>query len=176
MGEALVVPPVRCVTAARVDKNNRSRYEQRSLRWVAADAETLCCVGARSVIEITRETEVLKGKDQGKRTEERVVYVCSLELDEQRGAEMLERIRRYWGIESGLHQRLDVSCREDASRVRNRNALLVLGIVRRAALGVYMSWRRGRKNQRQSTVKDFHDAMNRFNHRNAFKMITKGYA
>lgn len=170
------VPTVPCVTAESVDKNNRSRYEQRKLRWVAADAETLCCVGARSVIEITREIDYLKGKDQGKHTEERVVYVCSLEPDEKRGAEMLERTRKYWEIESGLHQRLDVSCREDASRVRNDNALLVLGIMRRAALGVYMSWRRGRKNQRQSTVRDFHDAMNRFNHRNAFKMITKGYA
>jgi len=167
---------VRCVIAASVDKNNRSRYERRSLRWVAAEAETLCCAGARSVIEVTREVDILKGKDQGKHTEERVVYVCSQEPDEARGEEMLERIRRYWGIESGLHQRLDVSCREDASRVRDRNALLVLGIMRRAALGIYMSWRRGRKNTRQSTVRDFHDAMNRFNHRNALKMITKGYA
>jgi hypothetical protein len=41
-----------------------------------------------------------------------------------------ERIRRYWDIEGGLHQRLDVSGGEDASRVRNRNAILVLGILR----------------------------------------------
>jgi len=168
----LPVPPVVCVTAASEDKNNRSRHEWRSLRWVAADAETLCCVGARSVVEVTREVEILRGKDKGKRTRETVSYVCTIDLDPGRGEELLERIRRYWGIEGGLHQRLDVSCGEDSSRVRNRNALLVLGMVRRAALGIYLHWRKRFKNKRQSTVKDFHDAMNRFNNRLAFATIT----
>ena len=161
-----------CVTAASEDKNNRSRRERRTLRWVAADAETLCCVAARSVVEITREVEILKGKDKGKLTKERVLYVCTLDPDPLRGEEILARVRSYWGIEGGLHQRLDVSCGEDSSRVRNRNALLVLGIMRRITLGIYLHWRKRRKNQRQSTVKDFHDAMNRFNHRLAFATIT----
>jgi hypothetical protein len=56
----------------------------------------------------------------------------------------------YWEIESGLHQGLDVTAAEDASRVRNRNrnGLLVLGILRRCAMGIYYDWRRGRKNKR----------------------------
>ena len=166
------MPPVVCVTAASEDKNNRSRHEWRSLRWVAAEAETLCCPCVRSVVEITREVEILKGKNQGKRTKEIVVYVCTLDPDPARGEELLERVRQYWGIEGGLHQRLDVSCGEDSSRVRNHNALLVLGIMRRATLGIYFGWRRRRKNKRQSTVKDFHDAMNKFNNRLAFATIT----
>jgi hypothetical protein len=32
--------------------------------------------------------------------------------------------------------------------VRNRNGLLVLGILRRCAMGIYYDWRRGRKNPR----------------------------
>ena len=100
------------------------------------------------------------------------IYICSLEPDAARGDELLERIRRYWDIEGGLHHRLDVSGGEDASRVRNRNAILVLGILRRSAVGIYYHWRRRRKNLRQSTFKDFHDAMNRFNHRLAFATIT----
>jgi len=52
------------------------------------------------------------------------------------------------------------------------NALLVLSMVRRAALGNYLHWRKRFKNKRQSTVKDFHDAMNRFNNRLAFATIT----
>jgi len=60
---------------------------------------------------------------------------------------------------------------EDSSRVRNRNALLVLGIGRRAALGIYLHWRKRFKNKRQARVKDFHDAMNRFNNRLAFATI-----
>ena len=61
---------------------------------------------------------------------------------------------------------------EDSSRVRNHNAIPVLGILRRHAVGIYYHWRRHRKNLRQSTFKDFHDAMNRFNHRLAFATIT----
>jgi hypothetical protein len=37
---------------------------------------------------------------------------------------------------------------------------------------IYYHWRRRRKNLRQSTFKDFHDAMNQFNHRLAFATIT----
>ena len=166
------LPPVPCVTAASEDKNNRSRHEKRAIRWVAADAESLCCPHVRSVVEITRETTPLRGKNKGKTSVERVVAICSLEPDAARGGELLERIRHYWDIEGGLHQRLDVSAGEDASRVRNRNAILVLGMLRRCAVGVFYDWRRKRKNQRQSTFKDFHDAMNRFNHRLAFATIT----
>ena len=123
-------------------------------------------------MEVTRETLVLRGKHKGQRTIERVVYVCSLEPDPSRGTELLERIRRYWDIEGGLHQRLDVSAGEDSSRVRNRNAILLLGILRRAALSLYYQWRLRRKNLRQSTLKDFYDSMNKFNHRLAFATIT----
>ena len=166
------LPPAPCVTAASEDKNNRSRHERRSLRWVAADAETLCCAHVRSVVEITREITALRGKNKGKTSIERITYICSLGPDAERGGELLERIRRYWDIEGGLHQRLDVSGGEDSSRVRNRNAILVLGILRRSAVGIYYHWRRRRKNLRQSTFKDFHDAMNQFNHRLAFATIT----
>ena len=166
------VPPVPCVTAASEDKNNRSRHERRCLRWVEADAEKLCCAHVRSVVELTRATTILRGKNKGQTSVERVVYLCSLEPDEARGGELLGCIRRYWDIEGGLHQRLDVSGGEDASRVRNRNALLVLGILRRCAMGIYYHWRRKRKNLRQSTFKDFHDAMNSFNNRLAFATIT----
>ena len=88
------LPPVPCVTAASMDENNRSRHERRSLRWVAADAETLCCAHVRSVVEITRETIPLSGKNKGKTSVERIIYICSIEPDFARGSELLERIRR----------------------------------------------------------------------------------
>jgi predicted transposase YbfD/YdcC len=168
----MLLPPAACVTAASEDKNNRSRHELRFLRWVEAEAEALCCAHVRSVVEITRETTALRGKNKGKTSVERIIYLCSLEPDPSRGAEVLERVRRYWDIEGGLHQRLDVSGGEDASRVRNRNAILVLGILRRSVVGLFYDWRRKRKNLRQSTFKDFHDAMNKFNHRLAFATVT----
>ena len=123
------------------------------------------------MLEVTREVSFLRGKDKGKRSLERVLYISSLEMDPARAGELLSLIREYWDIEGGLHQRLDVTAREDSSRVRHRNAILILGILRRSIMGLYYDWRRRRKNQRQSTLRDFYDAMNAFNHRLAFSQL-----
>lgn len=58
---------------------------------------------------------------------------------------LLLLIRSYWGIEAGHHQRLDVTAKEDSSRVRHRNSLLVLGRVRRIVPGLYDAWLAPRK-------------------------------
>ena len=123
------------------------------------------------MVEVTREVRILRGKDKGKHSLETVLYVSSLEFDPQRAEQLLAYIRLYWGIEGGLHQRLDVTADEDKSRVRNRNAIKVLGIARRAIFGIYFQWRRRRKNTRQSTLRDFYDAMDCFNHRLAFAKL-----
>jgi predicted transposase YbfD/YdcC len=49
--------------------------------------------------------------------------------------------RDAWGIESGLHQRLDVSHNDDRCRVRNDNAMLVLGVMLRLSNNLFMQWR-----------------------------------
>jgi len=82
------------------------------------------------VIEVTREVEILAGKDKGKHSVETILYVSSKEMNPDRADWLLGIIREYWSIEGCLHQRLDVSAGEDSSRVRNRNSLLVLGILR----------------------------------------------
>ncbi|MEI7902917.1 MAG: hypothetical protein WCK89_21950 [bacterium] len=128
-------------------------------------------MGARSVVEVTREVTILAGKDKGKDTREQVLYVSTLVLDPAQANELLRIVRDYWGIEGGLHQRLDVTAREDTSRVRNRNSLLVLGMLRRTSMGIYENWKRQRKNQRQSTLMDFYDKMSAFNQRQAFDLL-----
>lgn len=143
----------------------------RQLRWVATTPEKLCCVGAQSVVEMTRATEILQGKDKGKCSLETVYYVCSRPMVPENAIALLLLIRSYWGIETGHHSRLDVTAREDASRVRHRNSLHVLGQVRRIVLGFYYAWRAARKNQRQSTLKDFHETMARHQHREAWRLI-----
>jgi len=143
----------------------------RQLRWVGTTPETLCCIGAQSVVEMTRATEILQGQDKGKCSLETVYYVSSLPMAPQNAMNLLLLIRSYWGIESGHHHRLDVTAMEDASRVRNHNSLLVLGQVRRIVMGFYYAWRAARDNQRQSTLKDFHDAMDRHQHREAWRLL-----
>ena len=93
----------------------------------------------------------------------------------ERSEAMLSMIRKYWEIEGLLHQSLDVTAREDESRVRNRNSLLILGIARRSAIGLKVSWKEKRKNQRQSTMTDFYDAMSTNNHQQAFKLFRREF-
>ncbi len=138
---------------------------------MATTPETLCCVGARPVIEITREVTFLSGKNKGAQSAETIHYISSMEMQPERAGEVLGLIREYWDIEGGLHQRLDVTAREDSSRVRHRNAILVLGILRRSMMGHFFQWRRRRQNKRQSTLLDFYDAMNAFNNRLAFSSL-----
>lgn len=141
------------------------------MRWVPTTPETLCCVAAHSVIEITREVTFLSGKNKGNQTAETLNYVSSMEMQPARAEEVLGLIREYWDIEGGLHQRLDVTAKEDSSRVRHRNSILVLGILRRSMMSHFFQWRRSRKNKRQSTLQDFYDAMNAFNNRLAFSCV-----
>ncbi|MEI7535507.1 MAG: hypothetical protein WCK57_14160 [Verrucomicrobiae bacterium] len=129
-------------------------------------------MGACSVLEVTREVTFLAGKNKGTNTREQVLYVSTHKPDAAKADKLLAKIRDYWGIEGGLHQRLDVTAREDESRVRNRNSLLVLGMLRRTCMSIYDDWRRRRKNKRQSTLKDFHDKMSAFNQQLAFNLLT----
>ena len=110
-------------------------------------------------MEITREVNFLRGKHRGTQSIDKIYYVSSRPVLAHEAKDLLDGIRLYWGIENGLHQRLDVSAKEDSSRVRNRNSLLVLGQIRRAAISLYHAWRGKRKNNRQSTLTDFHNTM-----------------
>lgn len=100
-------------------------------------------MGARSVVEITREVHYLSGKKKGEKTKETLYYVSSHEMEPNRAKEILNLIRKYWDIEGLLHQSLDVTAREDGSRVRDRNSLLILGIARRSVIGIKKGWERG---------------------------------
>jgi len=122
------------------------------------------------VVELTREVTELKGKHRGRHSVETALLVSSLPMTPEHALRILLIIRNYWRIEAG-HYRLDVTARRDSSRVRDRNSLLVLGAVRRISLGFHQAWRAKRKNQRQSTFKDFHDAMDCHQHRAAWHLI-----
>ncbi len=69
---------------------------------------------------------------------ETVALVTSLPPAELDATAWLAANRAAWGIENGLHQRLDQSHREDQCRVRLPQSLRVLGMIRRFSISLFM--------------------------------------
>jgi len=63
-------------------------------------------------------------------------------------AVLVRAIRRHWSIENALHWVLDVTFREDDSRVRDRTAARNLALLRKIALNLVTRDRRGRASRR----------------------------
>lgn len=70
---------------------------------------------------------------RGKVTAEIRYYLSSARLPAER---LAAAIRSHWRVENGLHWVLDVTFREDASRVRERNAARNLALLRKIALNL----------------------------------------
>ena len=85
---------------------------------------------------------------------------------------MLQQDRKYWGIETGLHLRLDVIGGEDRSRVCHRNALLNLAVIRRAVVTLAVAWIRRQPKKRLASMSGFYDFMSAKNSQMAFKLVT----
>lgn len=66
-----------------------------------------------------------------KTTEETRYFIVSKAFGVTKFAEV---IRAHWGVENSLHNFLDVSMHEDNSRVRDRNAVVNVSIMRRMAI------------------------------------------
>ena len=80
--------------------------------------------------------------------------------------------RRNWGIEKGLHQRLDVSLGEDRSRVRHRTSALNLAMMRRAVVSVAVCWMRKSRNPRKATRSGFCEHLAAHQLHRAFSLVT----
>jgi predicted transposase YbfD/YdcC len=69
----------------------------------------------------------------GVTTEEVCYFIGSRRMGARRYAQAL---RSHWGIENQLHWQLDVSFKEDASRVENRHGAANLAVMRKLSLGL----------------------------------------
>ena len=77
---------------------------------------------------------------QGQKTTETVYLISSLTLEQMDAAGFLKLKRGYWVIESKLHHALDVTLREDHSRVRQPKAALALSLFRRVVVSFALVW------------------------------------
>ena len=123
---------------------------------------------ARQVASLTR---LILRKDKTRK--ETVHLMTSLDERQASGKDLKAIKRDYWGIESKLHYRLDNVLDEDRSRVRNSNAALVLGMLRRVFVSFAIPWSKEKKktNNRIST-RSFLEHLNAENHRRAFDLAT----
>jgi hypothetical protein len=100
-------------------------------------------------------------------------WLITSRLDDAFSAEqMLAADRRYWGIETGLHLRLDVSAGEDRSRVRHPTSALNLALIRRAVVSVAVHWIRRCRNKRHATLRGFFDFMAAHHARKTLSLVT----
>lgn len=102
---------------------------------------------------------------------ETVALVTSLPPSELNAAQWLAVNRAAWGIESGLHQRLDVSHLEDLCRVRLPKSMRLMGMFRRISNSLFMEWRSRQKKPHHKTTTDFFSAMNAEHHRYAIRCL-----
>jgi len=80
--------------------------------------------------------------------------------------------RQAWGIESGLHQRLDISHLDDLSRVRKPRSMLFMGMFRRLSNSLCMHWMSKQPRSHHKTTTDFFCAMNADHHRYAVRSLS----
>jgi predicted transposase YbfD/YdcC len=100
-------------------------------------------------------------------------YLLSSRPAAQMNAEqMLKADRRYWGIETGLHLRLDVIAGEDRSRVRKCNAVMNLAVIRRAVVSIAVHWIGHCKDRRRATMSGFYDSMCAHSGKKPFNLVT----
>jgi len=102
---------------------------------------------------------------------ETVALVTSLLPEALDAAQWLRDNRAAWGIESGLHQRLDVSHLDDQCRVRKPKSMRVMGMFRRLSNSLFMHWRSQQKKPRHKTTTDFFSALNAEHHRYAIRCL-----
>ena len=152
---------------AWTEELNRGRRERRQIHTQPATAEQICFPHVEQIAQLYRHL--------GKHQPETVYLLSSLSPERLPAHQWLQRIRAYWGVEAGLHQRLDASTNEDQCRVRDRNAVWVLGMFRRLAVSLFAEWRSRDTHRKHATMTDFQSAMGAEHAVPAMRFITARY-
>ncbi len=145
---------------------NRSRVEARCLQRFDITAEQIGFPFAQQAGRLTRFVDRKKCKDEI----ETDWLITSRTHGEMTCPQMLSADRCHWGIENGLHLRLDVTAGEDRSRVRNPRAVLNLAMIRRATISLGIHWIQ--RHQGHVSLRDFYDFMAAKNSKKAFSLVT----
>jgi predicted transposase YbfD/YdcC len=148
---------------------NRGRLEARCLRAFDTTASATAFPFVEQAARLTRCIDSKKHPADKIDTE---YLLCSLPATALGAAQMLAADRRHWGIETGLHLRLDVIAGEDRSRVRNRTSALNLAMIRRAVVSLAVRWIGKCANRRKATLNGFFDFASAKQSKKAFSLVT----
>jgi predicted transposase YbfD/YdcC len=152
---------------AWTDEVNKGRRERRQIHTQSATPEQLCFPHVEQIAQLYRHI--------GKHKPETVHLLTSRPPQRLNATQWLQATREYWGVEGGLHQRLDASLNEDQCRVRNRNAVWVLGMFRRLAVSLFAEWRSRDAKRKRATMTDLHSHMGAEHAAPAMRFITARY-
>jgi predicted transposase YbfD/YdcC len=145
-------------------ERNKGRREDRVLRSAPVTSEQVAFPFAAQAARLRRHL-------QGHSPEE-VCLITSVEPARLDAARWLQLNRQAWGIESGLHQRLDVSQNDDRCRVRHSNSMLLFALMRRFANSLLMEWKTQFPNPDHKTTTDFQGYFSADHHRRALRFLT----
>lgn len=145
----------------------RSRGGRREYRAIVAKTIEPKELGLAGALQIARVDRQIGARGELHRTW-LVASRGPRQLDE---AEWLRLEQQRWGVENRTHHTLDVTYREDQSRVRHPNATTVLGIFRRLSNALKHVWAIGRP-RRAATSADWLER-NVANRRLVIALITR---
>jgi hypothetical protein len=168
-----IFPPEARTSTAQTCELNRGRLEARCLRAFDTTAAAVAFPFVEQAAKLTRCIDSQKRPAQKIETQ---YLLCSRPATALDPEQMLAADRGYWGIETGLHLRLDVIVGEDRSRVRHRTSVLNLAMIRRAVVSVAVHWIKKCPNRRQATMSGFFDFMSARQSQKAFSLVTAYYS
>lgn len=123
--------PAHQVATVTTTNTGHGRQEQRTCTVVTnvkGIRDRAAWAKLKTVILCCRERTI-----NGEPTTEAHYFISSRRMAAYKFA---QATRGHWGIENGLHWNLDVSFREDASRIQDRNAAENFSLLRKLALGL----------------------------------------
>jgi hypothetical protein len=125
-------------------EDNRGRRERRALVTRQIEPVQLGLAGAAQLGCLHRQC--------GKTADPEVEYLVSSRTARRLcPEEFLHLDRQYWGVESGLHQRLDCSGFEDRLRVHHKGAVHILGVFARVGVALFVRWAKKQRLVRDRT-------------------------
>lgn len=102
------------------------------VKWLAQQGQDWHALCGIVCVESRRE---VFGQDKGPSVQRRY-FITSIDPHQSQASQLLDAVRRHWGVENRLHWSLDVSFREDACRVRIGHAAANFSRLRRLALNL----------------------------------------